>query len=101
MKGANIVNGLAMVDGFAEQVLIDVGNGLAIRVRPARVGEQPRETRGRRRWQRDTHAGLNDRVAARAIPFVRGEFHPVQRVRDRFDKSSARCREGAGYRHRG
>ena len=37
VKGTNIVNGLSMVDGFAEQVLIDVGNGLRIRVCPARV----------------------------------------------------------------
>src|SRR6476646_333790 len=82
VKGANIVNGLAMVDGFAEQVLIDVGNGLTIRVRPACVRKQPGETRGRRRWQRDTHTGLNDGVAARSIPSVSGEFHTVQRVRD-------------------
>ncbi len=37
VKGTDIVNGLSMVDGVAEQVLIDVGNRLAIRVRPARV----------------------------------------------------------------
>ena len=37
VKGTNIVNGLSMVDRFAEQVLIDVGNRLTIRVRPTRV----------------------------------------------------------------
>jgi hypothetical protein len=36
VKGTHIVNGLSMVDGFAEQVLINVGNRLTIRIRPAR-----------------------------------------------------------------
>ena len=77
VKGANIVNGLSMVDCFAEQVLIDVGNGLAIRVGTTRVCKQPRETSGCCRWERDADTWLNDGVTASAVAFVLSEFDGI------------------------
>ena len=86
VEGANIVNCLAMIDGFAEEVLIDVGNGLTIGVGTARVGEQSREASGGGGRERDTYTGLNDRVTTNAVAPVGSQFHAVQRVGNGFDE---------------
>src|SRR3990170_8442496 len=83
----NIIDGLSVIDSFTKQVLIDVGNRPAVGVAPARIREQPRETRCRCRWERNTHAWLNDRVTTDTLAFIVREFHAVQGVRDRFDES--------------
>ena len=88
VKGPNVVDAFAVIDRFAEDILIDVGNRLAIGIAPACVREQPRKTRCGCRWERDTDTRLNDRVAADAVALILREFHPVQRVRNRFDQSS-------------
>src|SRR3972149_4074953 len=82
-----IGDGLSVIDCFAKQVLIEVGNRLAVGVATARVRKQPRETRCRCRWEGDTHAWLNDCITTDTLAFIVREFHAVQRVRDRFDES--------------
>ena len=43
----HVVDRLAVKDGFSEQILLGVGNGLAVRIGARGVGEDAREPRGR------------------------------------------------------
>ena len=60
MKGADVVNRFAVKNSFAEQILLGVGNGLAIRIGAGGIGENAREARGGGAGQGDADARLND-----------------------------------------
>src|SRR5439155_1633791 len=87
VESAYVIDGLSVIDCFAEKVLIDVGNGLAVRIVPARIREQPSETRCRRRRKSDTDTRLDDCVPTDAVAFILSELNPVQRMRHRFNQS--------------
>ena len=74
----DLVNGLAMKDGVTEQVLLGVGNGLAIRVSAGCIGEDAGEPRGGCVGQGNADPRLNDGVTARSRHANRVNFHAIQ-----------------------
>ena len=77
MKGVQIVNGLPVKHALAKQVLISVGDGLAVWVGSAGIREDARVPgRGRTR-KSDAHARLDNGVASRAVAPVWGQFDAV------------------------
>ncbi len=78
----HVVNRLAVKDRFAEQILLRVGNGLAVGIGSGGVGENAREARRRGAGQSDADARLNDGEAALARARHGIDLHAVQRMRD-------------------
>ena len=77
----HVQQALAGERAFAEQVLVDLGRGGAVRVDPALAGEQPMERRGfARPGQRRGHARLQDAVARRDAALRQVDARQVQRV---------------------
>src|SRR5262245_51708954 len=70
VEGLDVVNALAVIDRFAEDILVKIGNRLAIRIHAARIGEQPCKTRRRSGGQSDTDARLDNRVTANAQALI-------------------------------
>ena len=85
---ADIVDGFAVEDGFAEEVLLGVGDGLAIGVGSGGVGEDAREVGGCRAGQRDADARLDDGEAAGANARDGIEDHAIERVGDGFNHAA-------------
>ena len=86
----DVIDALAGVRAFAEQVLIDVGCGRGVRIDPAGGREQPLIQRPfAADRQRGRHARLQDGVSADHPLQLVAEARPVQRVRHLADQS--RC----------
>ena len=76
-KRVHVVNRFAVKHRLAEQVLLRVRYGLAIRVGARGVGEHAREACRRRARQRDADARLNDGKAAFPHACLRIDLHAV------------------------
>src|SRR5262249_20481516 len=85
----DVVNSLAVKYSLAEQILVNVGDGPAVRIDAGAIGEDPRKTGGSGAGQCDADARLDNRVATPAIASFRIELHAVQRMRDGFDQSAS------------
>ena len=90
VEGLDVVDRFPVIDRVAEHVLIEVGDRLAIGIASPRIRKQPRETRCRCRWKRDTDARLNDRVTANTVTSVGRELNAIERVRDRLNQLARR-----------
>ena len=64
MEGGDFVDSLADVDSFAEEILIDVGNGAAVDVDCRISGVEPSEERAGSAFWGDLDPRLHDRVAS-------------------------------------
>ncbi len=91
-ESLNVVNRFAMKDGFAEQVLLRVGNRPAVGIGSRGVRKHPRESGGGRARQRDAHAWLNDAEPATSNSLDGIDFDLVQRMRYGFDQAPGRAR---------
>ncbi len=80
----SIVDRLAMKDAFAEQVLLHVGYGAAIRIGAGGIGHDLREPRGRGAGQRYAHTRLDDGVTALARAGIGIQKNLIERMRDGF-----------------
>src|SRR5689334_13933205 len=85
VESLNIVDGFAVIDRFPKQVLIQVGNRVAVWIHPSRIREETRKARCGCRRQRDADTRLNDRVATKADATVQAEFDTIEGMCDRFD----------------
>ncbi len=91
LEGVDVVDALAGVGAFAEQVLVHVGGGSRVRIDAARRGEQPLVQRAfAADRQRRRHARLQDAVAADHALARLVEARPVQGMRHLADQPQRR-----------
>ena len=83
----DVVQSLAGEDAFAEQILVDVGDGGRVRIDAGVAGVGAREERPRRARHRHADARLQDAVALGDASRLRVEPRLVQRVRDDADEA--------------
>jgi hypothetical protein len=60
LERVQVVNRLAVEHPFAKEILLGIGNGVAIWIGPAGIGKNPGKAGGRSAWERDTDTRLND-----------------------------------------
>ncbi len=96
LERVDVVDALADERTFAEQVLVDVGDGARIRINPGLGAEEPRIARAIRARQAHRHARLHDAVA-RGHALARGVVvRAVQRVRHRTHELAGRIARQLG-----
>ena len=72
LKGPDVVDGFAVKDALAGEVLVDIAHRMAIRIGAMGVGKDARKPGGGSVGQRDADARLNDAVAATAMTAIGG-----------------------------
>ena len=90
LERRDVVDPLAGVGAFGEQVLIDVGHRGRVRVHPRMAGEDRRVARAVRAGERHAHARLHDAVAARHPAGGLVEPRAVEGMRHRPDQRNGR-----------
>ena len=96
VKGSDVVDRLAMIDRVLEQILLRVGDRLAIRIGSRRIRKHSREQSEGSIRQGDAHPRLNDGEASLPGLGHRIEFGVVERMSHRFHQTAA----GAGRKLR-
>src|SRR4029453_101627 len=85
VKRVQFVNPFAVITAFADQILVNIRNGVRVRIDPARISKDALEPRGPRARQRGADAWLNDRVTANYAAAIRRKSRLIQRMRQGFD----------------
>src|SRR5690606_40189616 len=80
VEGRDIVDGLAVVVRLVEQILVDVGDGLAVGVGSGCIRKQPGKASRRRARQGNADSRLDNAVTSQAVSSVGGKFDTVQRM---------------------
>src|ERR1700758_107431 len=74
-----------MITAFPEQILVNVGDRVCVRVDPARISKDAREPCGRCTRKRRADAWLDDRVSANYVATIWRKPRLIQRMREGFD----------------
>ena len=82
VKGFNVIDRLAVKKPFSKQILLRIGNGLAVRIGPGSVGENAGKAARRRARKANADARLNDGETAPSHFGNRIQNGPVERVRN-------------------
>ena len=89
MKCLQIVNAFAVITAFSDQILVNIGDRVRVRVDPTRVSKDAREPCRPRARKGRADAWLNDRVSANYVATIRRKPGLIQRMRESFDHPSS------------
>src|SRR5262249_20829092 len=85
MKCLQFVNAFTVITTFTNQILVNVGDGMSVRIDPARIGKDAREPCRHGARERRTDARLNDRVTSNHTATIRRKPRLIQWMRQGFD----------------
>src|SRR3982750_3447494 len=93
MKRLQFVNAFTVITTFPNQILVNVGDSMSVRIDTARIGKDAREPRRHRARKCGADARLNDRVSSDHMAIIWRKTRLIQRMRHGFDHSTSGATE--------